>query len=145
MCHTKLCLKKRNSYRNIQRQWNKLPWSRDRVTPRVQKIKQKPFARRLLSWSARKMVIQSTGLVRTVKNTLMQIWATRSRNDELLRNVLMETENIINSRPLTYLPIEHAEQEALTPNHFLLGSSNGIKHIGKFTEDSVVLRKNWNR
>lgn len=41
--------------------------------------------------------------------------------------LVVEAENMVNSRPLTYLPLESAEAEALTPKHFLLLSSNGVK------------------
>lgn len=34
---------------------------------------------------------------------------------------------VVNSRPLTYVSLETEDQEAITPNHFLLGSSNGAK------------------
>ena len=45
----------------------------------------------------------------------------------------MEIESIINSRPLTYVPITDENEEAITPNHILLGSSNGEKPFGEFT------------
>ena len=39
----------------------------------------------------------------------------------------MEVEMTVNSRPLTFVSLEHVDQEAITPNHFLLGSSNRAK------------------
>ncbi|KAI8122748.1 hypothetical protein CVS40_6377 [Lucilia cuprina] len=43
------------------------------------------------------------------------------------RSSLMEVEMIVNSRPLTYVSIDYADQEPITPKHFILGSSNGSK------------------
>ncbi|XP_062541539.1 uncharacterized protein LOC134209558 [Armigeres subalbatus] len=66
-------------------------------------------------------------LVRSVKTALMSIPQDRKFDDEALLTHLVEAESIVNSRPLTYLPLDSPEQEALTPNHFILGSSSGVK------------------
>lgn len=51
---------------------------------------------------------------------------------------------MINSRPLTYMPLETSDQEALTPNHFLLLSSTGVKQAVKQpTCDAAALRSDW--
>lgn len=65
----------------------------------------------------------------------------RHPTDELLRCVLMECESIVNSRPLTFVPIDTEADEALTPNHFLLGTSSGIKDPGPYTDDVLILKK----
>lgn len=51
--------------------------------------------------------------------------------------------NIVNSRPLTFIPIEDEEDEALTPNHFIHGSSNGIKSAIPYEMDGFELRRKW--
>ncbi|XP_055923981.1 uncharacterized protein LOC129954230 [Eupeodes corollae] len=56
---------------------------------------------------------------------------------------MAEVEHIINSRPLTYVPVDTETEEALTPNHFLFGSSNGIKHFCEIDDSAGALRKNW--
>lgn len=63
--------------------------------------------------------------------------------DELLRSLLMEIENIVNSRSLTYISIEEEADEILTPNHFLLASSNGLKSLVKSQDDMSNLRRCW--
>ncbi|XP_055844833.1 uncharacterized protein LOC129911149 [Episyrphus balteatus] len=82
-------------------------------------------------------------LVRSVKTTLYQVMPDRNPSDELLRSMLIEVENIVNSRPLTYIPIDSENEEALTPNHFLLGSSSGSKPLAIFDDDIRVLKNNW--
>ncbi|XP_055920890.1 uncharacterized protein LOC129952362 [Eupeodes corollae] len=82
-------------------------------------------------------------LVRSVKRTLTFITPTRNPSDELLLTMLAEVERIINNRPLTYFPLDSPNEEALTPNHLLLGSSNGEKSFGTLTDDGVLLKKNW--
>lgn len=84
-------------------------------------------------------------LIGSVKKVMGQIMPARHPNDELLRSILMEAENIINSRPLTFVSIDSADQEALTPNHFLLGSSNGEKPPGEFGAENSNLRHAWRR
>ncbi|XP_037828764.1 uncharacterized protein LOC119616475 [Lucilia sericata] len=56
-----------------------------------------------------------------------------------------KNELVRNSRPLTYVPIESENGEAITPNHFLLGSSNGIKPLATYDDDGIILREFWLR
>ena len=83
-------------------------------------------------------------LVRTVKNNLLAICPAQRLTDEILRNLLTEVENTINSRPLTHVPVDDESAEALTPNHFLLGASNGTKPLTTLVKfDGAALRKNF--
>lgn len=84
-------------------------------------------------------------LIESVKRVLQQIMPLRKPSDELLRAMLMEAESIVNSRPLTFVPLETDDDEALTPNHFLLGSSSGDKPPGEFNERDLILRQNWRK
>ncbi|XP_058443569.1 uncharacterized protein LOC131425583 [Malaya genurostris] len=64
-------------------------------------------------------------LVRSTKNALKAIHDGRTLSDEVLLTVLSEAEDMVNSRPLTYIPHNGAETESLTPNHFLRGFPAG--------------------
>ncbi|XP_062699456.1 uncharacterized protein LOC134284516, partial [Aedes albopictus] len=66
-------------------------------------------------------------LVRSVKTAMKVISdSTPHPSDEMLETILLEAEGVINSRPLTYVPLDQADSEALTPNHFLLYGFNGV-------------------
>ena len=80
-------------------------------------------------------------MVRSVKSILMDLVSETGLREEVLRGALADVENIINSRPLTYLPLDSLEDEALTPNHLLLGTSSGIREKGNVCETD--LRKNY--
>ncbi|XP_055589494.1 uncharacterized protein LOC129741739 [Uranotaenia lowii] len=84
-------------------------------------------------------------LVRSVKVASGAILQTsRKPDDETLETILYEAEAMINSRPLTYIPLESADQEALTPNHFILGSSTGAKILPtKPVDYRTTLRSSW--
>ncbi|XP_062557369.1 uncharacterized protein LOC134222243 [Armigeres subalbatus] len=61
-------------------------------------------------------------MVRSVKEAKKAFIDGRKLTDEILHTVLIEAENLVNSRPLTYVSTNVKEdQEALTPNHFLRG------------------------
>ncbi|XP_055537951.1 uncharacterized protein LOC129725781 [Wyeomyia smithii] len=66
-------------------------------------------------------------LVRSVKTAMEEAYSDGNLNDEGLQTLVVEAESLVNSRPLTYLPLDSEESEALTPNHFLLGCSGGVK------------------
>ncbi|XP_062542159.1 uncharacterized protein LOC134210151 [Armigeres subalbatus] len=84
-------------------------------------------------------------LVRSVKTAIGAITeGPRRPDDETLETILLDAERMINSRPLTYVPIESADQEALTPNHFLLGHSSGSKFIPNEVMDiRSTFRSSW--
>lgn len=84
-------------------------------------------------------------LVRSVKvATGAVLDAARKPDDETLETVLLEAEAMINCRPLTFVPLESEDQEALTPNHFLLGSSSGVKILPTASVDNrATLRSSW--
>ncbi|XP_062556700.1 uncharacterized protein LOC134221526 [Armigeres subalbatus] len=84
-------------------------------------------------------------LVRSVKLALAAMETSRNPDDETFQTALTEAESIVNTRPLTYLPLDSAESEALTPNHFLLLSSNGVcQPVANPVEVKSTLRANWN-
>ncbi|XP_062703145.1 uncharacterized protein LOC115264088 [Aedes albopictus] len=81
-------------------------------------------------------------LVRSIKVALATLQdGSQKLDDESLLTFLAEAEGIVNCRPLTYLPLDSIEQEALTPNHFLLGSSSGVRLPIVQTDNEVSLLK----
>ncbi|XP_062710405.1 uncharacterized protein LOC134288715 [Aedes albopictus] len=84
-------------------------------------------------------------LVRSVKCGLAAMEISRNADEETLLTALAEVESMVNTRPLTYLPLDAAEDETLTPNHFLLLSSNGVCQPAAAPQDErSALRSNWN-
>ncbi|XP_062704081.1 uncharacterized protein LOC134286482 [Aedes albopictus] len=82
-------------------------------------------------------------LIGCVKKNLMGILSMRRLTDEVLRNLLTEVENTVNSRPLTHVPVDDESSPALTPNHFLIGSSNGVKPLCTADDSGENLRQCW--
>ncbi|XP_055633870.1 uncharacterized protein LOC129774191 [Toxorhynchites rutilus septentrionalis] len=82
-------------------------------------------------------------LIQTVKRNLQQIQPLRPLSDEILRNLFVEIEGTINARPLTHVPADDPEATVLTPNHFILGSSSGLKPATLFDDSAANLRRSW--
>ncbi|XP_058448759.1 uncharacterized protein LOC131428730 [Malaya genurostris] len=82
-------------------------------------------------------------LIRTVKQNLDRLLPNRSPTDETLRNILIEVEHIVNSRPLTEIPLDNDQSPVLTPNHFIIGSSNGLLPWTCFDDNPARLKQNW--
>ncbi|XP_058827482.1 uncharacterized protein LOC131687420 [Topomyia yanbarensis] len=86
-------------------------------------------------------------MVRSVKETMRALDDGRKLNDEILLTVLAETKWFINSRPLTYMPLETSGDEAITPNHFIFcGSSSGAHEPLRTPVDlAETLRSSYKR
>ncbi|XP_062558836.1 uncharacterized protein LOC134223668 [Armigeres subalbatus] len=82
-------------------------------------------------------------LIRTVKQNLDKLRSNRLPTDETLKSMLVEVEFIVNSRPLTEIPLDDDQSPVLTPNHFLIGSSNGLLPWSCLENDSTSLKLNW--
>ncbi|XP_036346973.1 uncharacterized protein LOC118756307, partial [Rhagoletis pomonella] len=90
------------------------------------------MARRNIEWVFNCPANPSAGgcwerLVQCVKRLLQRVLQQESPRLETFRSVLIEAENIINSRPLTELAVSPQDEEPLTPNHFLLGCLNSTQ------------------
>ena len=58
-------------------------------------------------------------MVQCIKKVLRQTVKDVSPKEHVLQALLIEAENIVNSRPLTHLPVGVVhEEEPLTPNYF---------------------------
>lgn len=84
-------------------------------------------------------------LVRSVKEALRVTLREKHPSDETLHTLLVEIENIVNSRPLTHVSVAPEDPEALTPNHILLGPNNHVPAPGNFTEEDQSARHLWRR
>ncbi|XP_058816184.1 uncharacterized protein LOC131679471 [Topomyia yanbarensis] len=82
--------------------------------------------------------------VRSVKEALKVLSHRDKLDDEGLTTLLSEAEMIVNSHPLTFVPLETPEQEVVTPNNFLLMSSGGASNTNRSpAHESICLRTNW--
>lgn len=59
--------------------------------------------------------------MRSVKEAMKALDDGLTMSDEVLMTTIAEAEDMINARPLTYMPQEISCEEAITPNHFLRG------------------------
>ncbi|XP_053691610.1 uncharacterized protein LOC128740123 [Sabethes cyaneus] len=83
-------------------------------------------------------------MVRLVKAALGALPSSRKLDDESFMTLLSEAAHMVNSRPLTYVPLENEEKPALTPNNFLMLSSNGVRQLTKVPVDAkAAIMDSW--
>lgn len=82
-------------------------------------------------------------LVQSIKRVLAISLKEMAPQVETLRSLLLEAANIVNSRPLTHLPVEHDDDEPLSPNHLLLGTTSSTQTPGPVDERPICMRKQW--
>lgn len=81
-------------------------------------------------------------LVRSIKTALGVTLKEKFPKEEVLHTLLLEAEHIVNSRPLVDVA-EDQDEEAITPNHFLIGRSSGMPRLGAFTDEDFGERRDW--
>ena len=95
-------------------------------------------------------------LIKSAKKALKAILGQASLTDEELQTAIVETEGLLNSRPLTYTSSDPKDDDVLTPNHFLIGQAGGQlaphvvdeiafnpRHRWRYVQDLV--KQIWNR
>jgi hypothetical protein len=82
-------------------------------------------------------------MVQSVKKVLYAVLKEQAPKYEVLLTLMAEAEHIVNSRPITFVSSDGADPEALTPNHFLIGTSSGLQSPGQFVEADLCLRQRW--
>ncbi len=93
-------------------------------------------------------------MVKQVKKVLEFLLKDKYPRDQVLHTTLKAVENIVNSRPLSYVSGDADDPEALTPNHFLRGigvaagsisSQEAASGSGFFGEDVDVDKERWGK
>lgn len=84
-------------------------------------------------------------MVRSVKTALRATLKDRAPREEVLTTLLLEAEAMLNCRPLTYVPNSTDAPEAITPFHFILGSSSGSQWPVNLSDADLVRRCDWRR
>ncbi|XP_049304973.1 uncharacterized protein LOC125776523 [Bactrocera dorsalis] len=84
-------------------------------------------------------------MVQCVKRVLRHTLKEVSPREHTLISFLIEAENVVNSRPLTHLPITADQEQPLTPNDFILGADNTPETPIADTDlgNTCMLRKQW--
>ena len=88
-------------------------------------------------------------LIRTVRSVLSALLREHGTqlDDESLRTLMVETEAIVNCRPLTVENLtESGTPEPITPNHLLTLKTSAVLPLpGNFTRPDLYSRKRWRR
>lgn len=84
-------------------------------------------------------------LVGATKRALEGMPWEKTPTEETIRRLFVNAERLVNSRPLTEIPVDIEEEDCLTPNHFLLGSSNGV-HVATTNDwDARASLREWDK
>lgn len=82
-------------------------------------------------------------LVQSAKKALNAVAARQRVTDETVLTFLTEVEALLNSRPLTHISSDPQDEEALTPNHFLIGRTSNNLPMDVVTDRDMSSRKRW--
>ena len=82
-------------------------------------------------------------LVQSCKRAIRAVVGKQILTDEVLLTVMAEVEALLNSRPLTHVSTHLSDEEALTPNHFLLGRPSPNLPPDIFVGKEISSRRQW--
>lgn len=84
--------------------------------------------------------------MQSVKKCLYSLLHEKHPKDTTLLTTFKAVENILNSRPITYLSPDPLDPEALTPNHLLRGGCHAGPAIpSNSSSEDEFLRNTWKR
>lgn len=81
--------------------------------------------------------------VRSVKTALRTTLGAQTVTEEVLRTVLVEVENILNSRPLGYVSSDVADPDPVTPNSLLMGRPDSSLPQVVYSDSELLSKKRW--
>ncbi|XP_047518171.1 uncharacterized protein LOC125058190 isoform X1 [Pieris napi] len=79
-------------------------------------------------------------LIRTIKDAIRIVLTEKYPKEETFSTLMTEIEYSVNARPLTHVPVNPDDPEALTPNHFLLGAPDTMPILGTSPH---VTKRTW--
>ena len=82
-------------------------------------------------------------LIQSAKRTLLLILGSRRLSFDTFLTIMVETESILNSRPLTNVAEQPDNEEPLTPNHFLIQRPFNSLPPGHFGDQQPASLKTW--
>ncbi|XP_075255279.1 uncharacterized protein LOC142348000 [Convolutriloba macropyga] len=82
-------------------------------------------------------------LVQIVKRALLLNLASAKLTWDVFSTIVIETESLVNARPLTHVRSDIEEEDPLTPNHFLIGRAFPNVPACVFKETPTIQTKTW--
>ena len=82
-------------------------------------------------------------LVHSAKRALKAVVGKQFVDDETLLTFMAEVESLMNGRPLTHVSTDYRDEEALTPNHFLLGRGDLNIPPNVVNDKDLCSRRRW--
>jgi hypothetical protein len=82
-------------------------------------------------------------LIRSVRKVLQVLLKEQILDDERLATVMCQAENIVNSRPLSYVSDDAQDLCPITPNHLLHLRSPTVFPLGLFDKKDIYSRRRW--
>jgi hypothetical protein len=82
-------------------------------------------------------------LIKSVKRSMRIVLQQHTVHEDTFYTVLCEIENVLNSRPLSYVNNDHSHPTPLTPNHFLHHAGTTVSPINAPNAGDNLSRKRW--
>ncbi|XP_046643169.1 uncharacterized protein LOC124328443 [Daphnia pulicaria] len=82
-------------------------------------------------------------LVQSSKRALQFILNEQTLTDDILSTALVQVEKLLDGRPLTYVSVNPADPEPITPNHLLLGHENPYIPFDLFDASDMTTKRKY--
>ena len=82
-------------------------------------------------------------LIQSAKRMLLLILGSRRLSSDIFLTIIVETESILNSRPLTNIAEQPDNEEPLTSNHFFIQRPFNSLSPGQFGDQQPASLKTW--